>query len=50
MPYCVVCKEHFSVNIKIDGKVRNLCKRKRCLKCNPFGNKSTRINPTGKLF
>ena len=33
---CVDCGENFPLLIKVDGKKRNLCNRKRCLKCSPF--------------
>mgnify|MGYP002507682637 CR=1 FL=1 len=37
MPVCEKCKKHFPNRVEIDGKARNLCKRKYCLECSPFG-------------
>ena len=42
MPICNNCNDEFPLYIKIDGKVRNLCKRKYCLSCSPFGKHNTR--------
>jgi hypothetical protein len=38
MPICRVCNDKFPNKIKIDGQVKNISNRKRCLKCSPFGN------------
>lgn len=37
MPECLKCKESFPNWIVIKDKKRNLCKRKYCLSCSPFG-------------
>jgi len=42
MPTCLKCNTHFSINTVIDGKKRNLCNRKFCLTCSPFGLHNTR--------
>ncbi len=39
---CHNCKNEFPTCIKIDGKYRNLKKRKYCLICSPFGRHNTR--------
>lgn len=39
---CEKCGKEFPLKIKIDGKVRNLCNRKFCLECSPFGCHNTR--------
>jgi len=41
MPNCENCKEYFSSKILIDGKIRNLQRRKFCLTCSPFGQHNT---------
>ncbi len=41
MPSCRLCKNHFPIKLKIDGKIRNLQNRKYCLKCSPFGSGNT---------
>lgn len=43
MPVCKKCKKQFKNLEKIDGKVRNLCKRKYCLECSPFKQHNTKI-------
>jgi 5-methylcytosine-specific restriction endonuclease McrA len=42
MPVCRGCNKQFPNIVKIDGKDRNLCKRKFCLDCSPFGSHNTR--------
>lgn len=38
---CNNCKKQFPLHVTIDGKERNLCNRKYCLDCSPFGSKNT---------
>ena len=42
MPVCKKCQTHFSNRVIIDGKKRNLCNRKYCLVCSPFGTHNTK--------
>jgi hypothetical protein len=42
MLMCVKCGGAFSLTAVIDGKVRNLGKRRYCLICSPFGRHNTR--------
>lgn len=42
MPICKKCGTNIPNYIKIDGKMRNLSKRKFCLSCSPFGMHNTR--------
>ena len=42
MPTCLNCKTKFPIRAVIDGKPRNLQRRKYCLKCSPFGEHNTR--------
>ena len=42
MPNCVICNDFFPNSIEINGKIRNLQRRKYCLKCSPFGQHNTR--------
>lgn len=42
MPLCKKCGERFPVRRRIEGKERNLCNRKYCLTCSPFGKHNTR--------
>lgn len=42
MPDCLKCNSHFNNAVVIDGKVRNLQRRKYCLTCSPFGLHNTR--------
>jgi hypothetical protein len=48
MPICRKCSGTFPNKIKIDGKIRNLQRRKYCLSCSPFGKHNTKKigNPT----
>lgn len=39
---CLKCEGEFKINVVIDGKMRNMSRRKFCLKCSPFGSKNTR--------
>jgi hypothetical protein len=45
---CDKCGKSFPVKIKIDNKVRNLCNRKFCLECSPFGCHNTSVEPPQK--
>lgn len=42
MPKCLKCAEVFPNWCEIEGKKRNLCKRKYCLDCSPFGQHNTK--------
>lgn len=42
MPSCKNCNYHFPNHVVINGKGRNLCKGKYCLKCSPFKLHNTR--------
>jgi hypothetical protein len=48
MPVCKKCGKSFPNRMFVDGKKRQLCKRKYCLECSPFGAHNTRepILPT----
>ncbi len=37
MPVCVKCGKKFPTYMKIEGTLKNLGSRKRCLECSPFG-------------
>ncbi len=39
---CKHCNKTFSTYTKINGKTKNLCKRKYCLECSPWGQHNTR--------
>jgi hypothetical protein len=41
MKTCPKCQEQFQQLQVVEGKLRNLSKRKFCLKCSPFGNHNT---------
>lgn len=41
MPKCKLCNKEFPNRIKIDNKIKNVCKRKYCLSCSPFGLHNT---------
>jgi hypothetical protein len=41
MPICKKCNKVFANLVKINDKVRNLCKRKYCIECSPFGEHNT---------
>jgi len=41
MKICKKCKNKFPINIIIDNKKRNVCGRKYCLDCSPFGSHNT---------
>ena len=43
MPKCVMCGNEFPNFIEINGKKRNLERRKYCLKCSPFGAHNTKV-------
>lgn len=38
---CLQCGDSFKMLQEIDGKIRNLSARKRCLKCSPWGKHNT---------
>lgn len=42
---CEKCGNSFPTKIKIDNKVRNLCNRRFCLECSPFGCHNTSVEP-----
>jgi len=42
MPSCNLCDTHFPNRVKIDGKFRNLQRRKFCLSCSPFDQHNTK--------
>jgi len=42
MPTCKHCNSHFPNRKVIDGKDRNISRRKFCLECSPFGSHNTR--------
>lgn len=42
MPKCKKCSLDFPVTVIIGGKRKNLCSRKYCLSCSPFGLHNTR--------
>ena len=42
MPRCKQCDKPIPATITINGKLRNLCSRKFCLECSPFGSHNTR--------
>jgi len=42
MPTCAKCDSPFPNVVEIDGKPRNLQRRKHCLVCSPFGARNTR--------
>lgn len=49
MKICEKCGESFPVKLIIEGKLRNFCTRKYCLKCSPFGSHNTQnLNNTIK--
>lgn len=51
MKTCANCKENFPIIQIINNKKRNLCKRKYCIKCSPFGTHNTRqLNKTLKCI
>lgn len=41
MPTCQKCSNEFPNRLKLDGKYRNLQRRKYCLECSPFGEHNT---------
>ena len=42
MPTCQNCKEDFPNHVLIENKRKNLCNRKYCLNCSPFGSHNTK--------
>ena len=50
MPVCTQCNKDFPRRILIDGKIRKLKNRKKCLQCSPFSQSNAKIlNKDGKL-
>ena len=41
IPICKKCGDSFPNHVEIDGKLRNLRRRKYCLECSPFGRHNT---------
>jgi len=41
MLICKLCGKSFKSRYKINGKIHNLCNRKYCLDCSPFGKHNT---------
>jgi len=39
---CTLCNQSFPIKMLIDNKWRNLCNRKFCLECSPWGSHNTR--------
>lgn len=39
---CLLCGSRLPNRVLIDGKVKNICNRKYCLDCSPFGKHNTR--------
>ena len=46
MKTCRNCQKPIPRRITIDGKLRNLCSRKFCFECSPFGSRNTKSNLT----
>lgn len=42
MPICRKCNNSFPFQVKINDQYKNLCNRKYCLECSPFGSHNTR--------
>lgn len=42
MNICVKCDEEFPIKVEINGKIRNLQRRKYCLDCSPFKSGNTK--------
>lgn len=42
MKYCLKCNNQIKYLVEINGKIRNLQRRKYCLDCSPFGSKNTK--------
>jgi 5-methylcytosine-specific restriction endonuclease McrA len=42
MPICQKCEERFPNRMEIEGKIKNLQRRKYCLDCSPFGQHNTK--------
>jgi hypothetical protein len=42
LPKCKKCEKDFRNFVTIDGLIRNLCRRKYCLECSPFGKHNTK--------
>jgi len=53
MPICDKCLSKFPNYVIVDSKTRNLCKRRFCLDCSPFGKRNrrdlTRIQADNKI-
>lgn len=42
MPNCAACFTAFKNFVLVDGKIRNLQRRKYCISCSPFGGRNTK--------
>ncbi len=42
MPLCLQCEKTFPNRVEVDGKIRNMQRRKYCLECSPFGEHNTK--------
>lgn len=42
MKQCLKCGQEFPIKLEIDGKKRNLQRRKYCLYCSPYGQHNTK--------
>ena len=49
MPTCTQCQQPFPLTVYVEGKARNLQRRKRCLACAPFGSETARSREVGTL-
>ncbi len=52
MSLCRKCNDNIPNNVVIDGKKRNLQRRKYCIKCSPFGGRNTKVDidaPSSKI-
>ena len=50
MPTCQSCENTFPNRAVVDGVVRVISSRKRCLECSPFGQRNTRTNEADALW
>jgi len=50
MLQCQKCSNQFPLRMEINGKIRNLNKRKFCLICSPFGTHNTKTLNKGNLI
>lgn len=49
MPKCKNCQNSFPCKVEIEGKIRNLQRRKYCFNCSPFGFHNTKKIYDNKL-